>query len=120
MRSGRPELCYFETGNGKLGGLSGQQQAQHTTDDIRDLRAEVFQLKEMLSKAELQHESAAPVADPVLAHNAEPGPVVVPLEAVEIRSPANDNRELSDPRHRSPRAYYNQHALFKFFMEVRL
>lgn len=124
VRSGRPEQCSFETGTGQppmSNSQFAQQQAQRNSDEIRHLRAEVAQLKGLLPKARLQHESdcvaeTLPATDN--ADKAESGQAV--LLNMNDQSPAGvTDTELSDPRERSPRGYYGQHTLFQFFVEVR-
>ena len=93
-----------------------QRQAQHNSDEIRDLRAEVAQLRGLLSKLPLQHQSASDTETLRLTTDDEFG-----LETVQIedRTPVDvTNTELSDPREKAPRGFYGQHTLMQFFEEV--
>ncbi len=118
IRSGRPEQCSFETGTAQptmSNNQVAQQQAQRNSDEIRDLRAEVTQLRRLLSKAGMQHEGNCAAEILRATDNAEFGQAILPNQS----SADVTNTELSDPRERSPRGYYSQHTLFQFFSEVR-
>lgn len=118
VRSGRPEQCSFETGPAQPPVSNNQivqQQAQRNSDEIRDLRAEVAQLRGLLSKDRMQHEGDGVVETLRATDNAELGQAILPNQ----NSADVPNPQLSDPRERSPRGYYSQHTLFQFFGEVR-
>jgi hypothetical protein len=98
-----------------------QQQAQRNRDEIRDLRAEVAQLRALLLKTRLQHESDSVAETLRAADNTELGQAVLPNGKLEEDQNSADvtNTELSNPSETSPRGYYSQHTLFQFFGEVR-
>ncbi len=118
VRSGRPEQCSFETGTTQptmMKNQFAQQQAQRNSNEVRDLRAEVAQLRGWLSKAHMQHEGDCVTETLRATDNAEFSQAILPNQS----SADVTNTELSDPRERSPRGYYSQHTLFQFFSEVR-
>ena len=121
MRSGRPHLCSFETVKvdplGTNAALTQQSQAQHTSDEIRNLRAEVAHLKQQLSNSRLEHTTGRnaeshEVALPTNQHHDDRDPAIGAEQIAHTTEP-------SDPRNRSPRGYYSQHSLFQSFTEVR-
>lgn len=118
VRSGRPEQCSFETGTAQppvSNNQFAQQQAQRNSDEILDLRAQVAQLRGLLSKARMQHEGDCVVETLRATDNAEFGqPIPASQGSTDVT-----NSEISDPRERSPRGYYSQHTLLQFFREVR-
>ena len=118
VRSGRPEQCSFETGTAQppvSNNQFTQQQAQRNSNEIRDLRAEVAQLKGLLSEARMQREGDCVEETLRATDNAEFGLPIPPNQ----NSADVTHTEPSDPRGRSPRGYYSQHTLFQFFIEVR-
>lgn len=123
MRSGRPELCTFETGNGKpfvLSSQSAQEQAQRNHEEIDDLRAEVFQLKELLSQNQIQNERHI-IPDAIYATDySQRRTAAVSYQALEgdTNTGVINKDDPTDPRDRPLRGYYHQHTLFKFFVEV--
>ena len=122
VRSGRPGQCSFETETGQPYSLNQltQQQAQCSSDENRDLRAEVTRLKELLSKTRIQQNEGG-VETLTTTACVETGQAVVVLLNGEVEKDQRQNvisDYLSDPRDRSPRGYYSQHTLLQFFREV--
>ncbi|KND93561.1 hypothetical protein TOPH_01405 [Tolypocladium ophioglossoides CBS 100239] len=124
VRAGRPEQCWYETGTGQPPVSNSQaaqrQQGQHSGDEVRDLRAEVAELRALVSKACQQQEGHDAADSLHAADNADSGQSIAPSDKVEedrITADASST-DLSDPRERSPRGYYRQHTLLQFFAEV--
>ncbi|TVY86556.1 Transcription factor, partial [Lachnellula willkommii] len=122
VRSGWPEQCSFEA---KIrpppvsNDQSTQQQARRNSEEIRDLQAEVAQLKGLLSKAHPQYEVQNGAEVVRTTDRAEPSQAVFLDETFKDQSPADVTKfQLSDPRERSPHGYYSQHALLQFFREI--
>ncbi|KAM0255600.1 hypothetical protein ACHAQJ_005604 [Trichoderma viride] len=95
-----------------------QIKTDHT--EIQNLRNELFQLRELLSKSTPQHSSDIPVEH-------------VPTDDISKRSNGIDAKEIitdsrnlfnanndgpPDPREKSPRGYYRRHTLLRFFSEI--
>lgn len=119
-RAGRPEQCLFDTGTGQPvapNDLLTRHKARRNSEEIRSLRAEIAQLKELLSKPRLQQGSG----DVTNLPQVQSDQAVSSTESnkKDQSSSHNTNAELSDPRQRSPRGFYRQHTLLQFFMEVR-
>lgn len=120
IRTGRADQCTFDTDDGQprvSSSHSEKQQDQHQSDEIRNLRAEVTQLRALLDKGHLQHHSEG-LAD--ISGNAEVVHAVLPIATADSQKPTEGipGKELSDPRERSPRVYYSKHTLLQFFTEV--
>ena len=123
-RTGRPERCSFETATAQLSVSNSQfsqQQARRNSEEIRDLRAEVAQLRGLLSKGRTQDASGGVAESLRATDDAEFGQATLPNENLEEdQNPTQVTKtDLSDPRERNPRGYYGQHTLFQFFREVR-
>ncbi|KAI1077896.1 hypothetical protein F5B20DRAFT_571901 [Whalleya microplaca] len=116
VKSGRPEQCSFETKT-RPPSVSDTLSVQHNTDEIRELRAEVTQLRILLSKATLQCNETDSQAHTLRDESSQP--VLLNKERDLERRPAQPthvaNTKLYD---RSPRGYYRQHTLFQFFVEI--
>ncbi|KAE8443050.1 hypothetical protein EG329_002444 [Mollisiaceae sp. DMI_Dod_QoI] len=111
VRSGRPNLCSFQTGTEEplvSNNQFSQGQAQFNSDEIRNLRAEVAQLRESLSDLRLQQKSdRAAGAVCVTDKDGWGQAVLLNGEHGDSQTPTNtSNAELSDPMNRSPSAYY--------------
>lgn len=128
MRSGRPDQCSFETGKPvpatKSDGTAQQTASVRDDPQIQELRAEISQLREVLSK--IVHASVQQQDDKPCNSTAEPLRELV--DASQGLLPSKEPRDSSGevPRDqiialkdRSPRGYYRQHTLFRFFDEVR-
>ncbi|CZR65084.1 related to transcription activator protein acu-15 [Phialocephala subalpina] len=120
--SGRPDECSFETttGHPPVSSYQSAQQAQRNSEDVRDLRAEVAELRELLSKGPLQYESNCIEEHLLATNNVELSQAATTKKNIEKDlSLANAPKtELLDPRERSPRVYYSQHTLLQFFGEI--
>ncbi|KAL7626427.1 hypothetical protein AAE478_003199 [Parahypoxylon ruwenzoriense] len=105
VRSGRPEQCSFETGTRPPPvSNSISTEAQRGDDKIRELQAEIDQLRALLlSKTE---------SESVLPNTATPESKTLDHEKGSTNA---TNNELGN---RSPRGYYRQHTLFQFFIEI--
>jgi hypothetical protein len=150
VRTGRSEQCSFDTETGPLV-LNSQlaQQAKHNSDEVRELRAEVAQLRALLSGARLPQESdLQTVANTVPGDDvqAQLGRVVEDQNSMNILTVTNSSvkenvsgvfnfkrtnnadqenlkapvAEVLDPRERTSSRYYSQHTLMRFFTEVRI
>ncbi|TVY38123.1 Transcription factor, partial [Lachnellula subtilissima] len=123
VRSGWPEQCSFEAKTRPppvSNDQSAQQQARRNSEEIRDLQAQVVQLKGLLSEAHPPYE-VENGADVLRATDrSEPSQALFLNETFKDgQGPTDVNKfELSDPRERSPRGYYSQHALLQFFQEI--
>ncbi|TVY15012.1 Transcription factor lepE [Lachnellula arida] len=123
VRSGWPEQCSFEAKTRPppvSNDQSTQQQARRNSEEIRDLQAEVAQLKGLLSKAYPQYEVQNGADALRTIDRAELSQAVFLDETFkDDQSPVDVSKfELSDPRERSPHGYYSQHALLQFFREI--
>lgn len=97
-------------------------------DQMRELRAEVSQLKALLSKAELTSIESArgSVAEKLTVHNTPSGssqtvyepPYQVLGQEQNHGAPLVTATEPPNLNERSPRGYYRRHTLFRFFDEV--
>lgn len=99
----------------------------NSADQIQELRTEVAQLKELLANAGPQSNENPSSFVAVAARDAE----AVQSNQTPLLNEGFDQEqgpappahvtknEISDPKERSPRGYYRQHTLFRFFDEVR-
>ncbi|ROV90230.1 hypothetical protein VMCG_10247 [Cytospora schulzeri] len=126
IRSGRPEQCSFDTGRPipapKAFKQAQQVTPQQSSSEIRDLRAEVAQLKEMLSRSGRQHvpiHQASSVAE-TLRHQDTPTSGQDLLQNREVLTSHGliTGGGITGLQERSPRGYYRQHSLFRFFDEI--
>ncbi|KAH8692313.1 hypothetical protein BGW36DRAFT_410754 [Talaromyces proteolyticus] len=121
IRSGRPHLCSFEAGTRPVP-TADSYQAQQNSEQIRDLQVEVSQLKTLLSKVVQRQESIVESTINVDGNDtAERGHGAVPAsehvsqqQAHVLPYSASENEFMR----RSPRGYYRQHTLFRFFVEI--
>lgn len=122
IRSGRPEQCSFETGR-PIPVSDDSTQAQKTAlqqsaSQIRDLRAEVAQLKGLLSKSERQCDNnPRDSTDETLRDHPSDQALRQSGEVLALSGP-NTGNEITGLQERSPRGYYSQHTLFRFFDEM--
>lgn len=138
VRTGRSDQCSFETETGQPPISNSQlaQQSANYSNEVQELRAEVAQLKSLLSESRLQHENNFPTAlktvslgnDTLLSGQERHENVVIEKRSVSdllnrtIEGPDNLTNpaiDVSDPRKRSSSRYYSQHTLLQFFTEVR-
>ncbi|TIA73287.1 hypothetical protein D6C76_06695 [Aureobasidium pullulans] len=116
VKTGRAHLCIYDSQNGQPPTANQQPERQRQAspsnhDEVRRLRAEVEQLRSLLSKqtgefAALPTPSATlPATESSIEQSKDEGP------AWKVRQSSNH------PKDRTPRIYYAQHSLFKFFVE---
>ena len=123
IRSARPECCSFVYGTAQSSALqnhSAQEQVQSSDREIRDLRAEVAQLKELLSQTHLRHARDSLAETLCVPDGNKHGQTILLKKSIEVDQIQPDavKTELSDPKDRSPRGYYHQHTTFQLFGEV--
>ncbi|TVY26986.1 Transcription factor [Lachnellula hyalina] len=123
VRSGSPEQCSFEAKTRPLpvsNDESAQQQARRNSEQIRDLQAQVVQLKGLFSEAHPAYEVENGADVSQVTGCAEPcQPLFLNEISKDDQGPKDVTKsELSDPRERSPHGYYGQHALLQFFQEI--
>lgn len=97
-----------------------RQQEPNSGDEVQDLRAEVAQLRALISNACQPQESHVAADSQRAAETANSDQLVAPKDREEKVQSSTDrnNNDLADPRERSPRGYYRQHTLLQFFAEV--
>lgn len=124
VRTGRANQCSFETETGPT---------KHSNDEIRDLRAEVARLKDLLSSSHLQqHDNFQLVSDCESVQNRQArlgnlpqnetvcNTVDVEERNIVVQESLKDPAiKLSDPRERTSNQCYSPHTLMQFFTEVR-
>lgn len=100
-----------------------RQPARRTSsEETRLLRAEVAQLKDLVSQPRLPAEDEYNTESSSGA--ALPTPPVVDRRdedhatATDSAALVNTARPPEHPRNRAPHGYYSQHSLFKYFVEV--
>lgn len=128
MRSGRPEKCLFETGKPvpapKSDGIA-QQTASHRDDpQIQELRADIAQLREVLHKIEnnrmnTHNDSPRDSTVETLRDLVGSGQGLLPSKESDDSPGEGPRDQIIALKDRSPRGYYRQHTLFRFFDEVR-
>ncbi|KAI0121758.1 hypothetical protein BJ170DRAFT_587879 [Xylariales sp. AK1849] len=122
VKSGRPEQCSFEMVTALPSVLNPHNQhEQRNGDQIRDLQAEVSQLKVLLSKVDFMAARKCDAGNSHAIDNVQAAsPYLEKDKHQEAVASANvNNTELSDPKERSPRGYYSRHTMFQFFGEIR-
>ncbi|KAH0531489.1 hypothetical protein TsFJ059_000316 [Trichoderma semiorbis] len=122
VRTGRADQCEFETNPRPL--LlpinHGAQLEQIKSDqaELQNLRTEIFQLRELLSKPTPQQGRDLFTED-VNGDEIPKRSEVDAKDAIAIsRNPINTNDGPPDPREKSPRGYYRRHTLLRFFSEI--
>lgn len=124
MRSGRPGQCSFETGKPVPAPKSDvivQQIASHRDDpQIQELRSEIAQLREVISNighkgAQKRDASPPDSTSETLRELVHSRQGLLPSKEPTV-SPGED--QIVALKDRSPRGYYRQHTLFRFFDEV--
>ncbi|KAL7816715.1 hypothetical protein V8C26DRAFT_435069 [Trichoderma gracile] len=145
VRTGRADQCEFETNprSALLPIDQGAQLEQIKSDqaELQSLRAEIFQLKELLSRPlappppPSSHPQTQPQPQPQLHPHHGRGSLTEdvrvsdfpPKRSSEMESkdivtisriPNNSSDGPPDPREKSPRGYYRRHALLRFFSEI--
>ena len=122
MRSGLPHLCSFDTPAGSLSATTAASAQrfpyhQRSNDELHQLRAEVAELKELLSKAPAQHKDDDGLDFRKGATDMEDKNLESKSTSTSVRQIAESN-EPSDPRSREPCSFYGRHNLLQFFTEV--
>jgi hypothetical protein len=91
VRSGRPGLCSFDTETSLA-----QQEAQHNSDENQDLRAEISQLRELLTRTGRQQNDGRGETLPGGLTNIEYGQEVLPNGTLtKVQTPAHIISTLS-------------------------
>ncbi|KAL7938416.1 hypothetical protein V8C35DRAFT_330343 [Trichoderma chlorosporum] len=122
VRTGRADQCEFETNPRPLLMPFNQgiqlEQIRSDQAELENLRSEIFQLRQLLSKPAPQQGRHLFTED---AH-ADEIPKRSEADAKDIisisRNPINNNDGPPDPREKSPRGYYKRHAMLRFFSEI--
>ncbi|THX55944.1 hypothetical protein D6D08_09328 [Aureobasidium pullulans] len=116
VKTGRAHLCIYDSQNGQPPMANQQpgrqrQASPSNHDEVRRLRAEVEQLRSLLSKqtGEFAALPTPPATLPATESSIEQSKDEVPAWKVHQSS--------NHPKDRAPRIYYAQHSLFKFFVE---
>ncbi|THW56006.1 hypothetical protein D6D25_03263 [Aureobasidium pullulans] len=117
VKTGRAHLCIYDSQNGQPPMANQQPERQRQAspanhDKVRRLRAEVEQLRSLLSKqtGEFAALPTPPATLPATESSIEQSKDEVPAWKVHQSS--------NHPKDRAPRIYYAQHSLFKFFVEI--
>ena len=123
LRTGRQHQCSYETSTGQLLPVTttvpAQPERRYDNNEICHLRARNAHLQGLLLQGRRFAER-----DESVERSGEAASLVQPLcegqhQPVNV-TVAADQAELADhPKNRTPRGYYAQHSLFKFFVEVR-
>ncbi|KAF8853686.1 hypothetical protein BDZ45DRAFT_706897 [Acephala macrosclerotiorum] len=95
-----------------------QQQAWRNVDEIRDVRAEVAQLKKVLSKGPGRGGSECANENSRFADRHGEAALLEGKYKERLTPLEGTEDELSDPRQRSSHAYYSQHTLLQFSKEI--
>ncbi|KAL7947997.1 hypothetical protein V8C42DRAFT_271429 [Trichoderma barbatum] len=126
VRTGRADQCEFETTCNPrplLLPVNPSVQLEHNKSDqaeLQNLRSEIFQLKELLSKPPPPPQQGRDLftedvhVDDITKRSGE----VDAKEIIANRNPINTNDGPPDPREKSPRGYYRRHTLLRFFSEI--
>ncbi|UKZ74360.1 hypothetical protein TrVFT333_002026 [Trichoderma virens FT-333] len=122
VRTGRADQCEFETTPRPLllpiNQSAQLEQIKSDQAELQNLRTEIFQLRELLSKPATQ-----PGRD--LFTEDVDGDEIPKRSGVDVkdiitisRNSINTNDGPPDPREKSPRGYYRRHTLLRFFSEI--
>ncbi|KAH7420133.1 hypothetical protein BKA64DRAFT_700132 [Cadophora sp. MPI-SDFR-AT-0126] len=125
VRSGRPEKCSFEDSSRKPFVKKHQVDEQATlsnSEEVHNLRAEVAQLRAILSRSDpapLPGFDGSSFATQTIPDGTGTALHVNSDTTIQITNTdtAKADKDISDPRQRSP-TYYSQHTLPKFFHEI--
>ncbi|KAI1144005.1 hypothetical protein F5Y05DRAFT_14349 [Hypoxylon sp. FL0543] len=146
VRSGRPAQCSFETVAEQPCARQQEQQIQELKTEVAELKALLSEIRStrvgeedrgslsaihhaessqssMLNgraqETEFLPDSGCVVENPPLIDGSQTSPTISPGDMLPQNSNHVAATELVDPRDRLPQGYYNRHALFQFFREVR-
>lgn len=124
MRTGRADQCEFETkprlGLPPVDHSAQLEQIKSNHSEILNLRSELFQLRELLSRPTPQQGRDASVGDVQVDDVSKRSDELEAKEAISSSRNliSTNNDSLPDPRDKSPRGYYRRHTLLRFFSEV--
>ncbi|KAK1252346.1 hypothetical protein MKX08_003533 [Trichoderma sp. CBMAI-0020] len=124
LRTGRADQCEFET-KPRLGlpptdNSAQLEQIKSNHSEILNLRSELFQLRELLSRPGPQQGRDAIVGDVQVDEVSKRSDEIEAKEAISSSRNAisTNNDSPPDPRDKSPRGYYRRHTLLRFFSEI--
>ena len=123
MRSGLPHLCSYDTPTGLLSATTtasvqpDPHHVQRSDLEVHHLRAEVAELKALLSKSRVQREVDDGLESRQGAVDIGSKDQGLRNTSISVKQHADSN-EPSDPRSREPCGFYGRHSLLRFFTEV--
>lgn len=124
MRTGRADQCEFETkprlGLPPVDNSAQLEQIKSSHSEILNLRSELSQLRELLSRP------APQLGRDVIVGDAQVDEVSKRSDEIESKEVISNSRNLvstyndspPDPRDKSPQGYYRRHTMLRFFSEV--
>ncbi|KAL9488085.1 hypothetical protein ACSS6W_000362 [Trichoderma asperelloides] len=124
VRTGRADQCEFETkprlGLPPVDHSAQLEQIKSNHSEILNLRSELFQLRELLSRPTPQQGRDASVGDVQVDDVSKRSDELEAKEAISSSRNliSTNNDSLPDPRDKSPRGYYRRHTLLRFFSEI--
>ncbi|THX40089.1 hypothetical protein D6D11_08736 [Aureobasidium pullulans] len=117
VKTGRAHLCIYDSQDGQPPTANQQPERQRQAspsnhDEVRRLRAEVEQLRSLLSK------QTGGFAAPPTSSATLPATESSIEQSKDEVPPWGVHQSSNHPKDRAPRIYYAQHSLFKFFVEI--